>query len=261
MRDAERRPFKINLSGKLTETFIVPSDAGIVSENRELMKKLFADLQQQYPGQRKPAGKSYFWAEVDWELAERFFMEFKFHRQIQDKKTTALDYLRKVSNKYPKVDIAFISLEKPKPGTTPFKISGLDIIYCQERAVGVSAKGDIRETLEEKGYYISNKQRVASREAEFIGLDSAMREQAASADEYYRLMPRPLLMLHALKLVHKKKEEDNVELLLDQVPAIGIGFPGGDYSITVDYVVNKVWVKQLQEESFDSPDEEEDYDN
>jgi len=271
MRDAERRPFKINLSGTLTETFIVPSDTGIVSENQELVKKLFADLQQQYPGQRKPVGNSYFWEAVDWEQAEKFLMEFKFHRQIQDKKTAALDYLRKVSNKYPAVDIAFISLEKPKPSTTDFRISGMDIIYCQERAVGASAKGGIREPLEEKGYYITNKQRVASRGAESIGLDDDLRKKAEAsaeedginiADKYYRQMrPRPLLMLHVVKLVHKIKVENSEELLLDQVPAMGISFPGGDYSITVDYVVNRVWLRQLQEESFDNPDEEEDYDN
>lgn len=271
MRDAERMPFKINLSGTLTETFIVPSDSGIVSENQELMKKLFADLRQQYPAQQKPVGNSYFWEAVDWELAEKFLMEFKFHRQIQDKKTTALDYLRKVSDKYPAVDIAFISLERPKPSTTDFRISGMDVMYCQERAVGASTKGGIREPLEENGYYITNKQRVASRGAESIGLDDALRKKAEEsaeedgmniADKYYRQMrPRPLLMLHVVKLVHKIKEPNREELLLDQVPAMSISFPGGDYSITVDYVVNKVWVKQLQEESFDNPDEEEDYDN
>ena len=82
------------------------------------------------------------------------------------------------------------------------------------------------------------------------------------ADKYYRQMrPRPLLMLHVVKLVHKIKEESREELLLDQVPALGISFPSGDYSITVDCVVNKVWLRQLQEESFDDPDEEEDYDS
>lgn len=271
MRDAERRPFKINLSGTLTETFIVPSDTGIVSENQELMKKFFADLQQHYPSRQKPVGNSFFWTEVDWEQAERFLMEFKFHRQILDKKTAALDYLRKVSDKYPTVDIAFVSLEKPKPGTTGFQITGTDVMYCQERAVGVSPKGSIREPLEETGYYVTNKQRVASRGAESIGLDNDLRKKAEAtaeedgmniADKYYRLMrPRPLLMLHMVKLVHKIKEKNIEELLLDQVPAMGISFPGGDYSITVDYVVNKVWMKQMQEESFDDPDEEDDYDN
>lgn len=271
MRDAERRPFKINLSGTLTETFIVPSDADILRENRELMKKLYADLQQQYSHQQQNIGNAYFWEAVDWVQTEKFLMEFKFHRQILDKKTAALDYLRKVSDKYPAVDIAFISLGKSKPNTTDFQISTTDVLCCQERAVGVSAKGGIRDPLEEKGYYITNKQRVASRGAEAVGLNDDLKKQAEAlaaddganiADKYYRqIRPRPLLMLHVLKLVHKIKEENREEFLLDQVPAIGISFPGGDYSITVDYVVNKVWLRQLQEESFDDPDEEDDYDN
>ena len=236
MRDAERRPFKISLSGKLTETFIVPSDAGIVRENQELMKKLFAELQQQHSHKRIPSGNSYFWEAVGWEQIEKFLMEFRFHRQIQDKKTTALDYLRKVSDKYPTVDIAFISLEKPNPNTTDFRLSEADIIYCQERAVGISEKGGIREPLEEKGYYITNKQRVASRGAEAVGLNDDLKKQAEllaaddganMADKYFRqIRPRPLLMLHAVKLVHKIKEANSEKLLLDQVPAMSISFPG-----------------------------------
>lgn len=271
MRDAERRPFRINLSGTLTETFVVPSDAGIVSENQELMKKLFAGLQQQYREQRQPVGNSYFWADVDWEQAEKFLMEFRFHRQIQNKKTAALEYLRKVSDKYPTVDIAFVSLEKPKPSTTDFQISNTDVMYCQERAVGVSSTGSIREPLEEAGYYVTNKQRVASRGAESIGLGDDLRKKAEAtaeedgmniADKYYRQMrPRPLLMLHMVKLVHRIKEKNLEEPLMDQVPAMGISFPGGDYSVTVDYVVNKVWLKQMEEESFENPDEDQDYDS
>ena len=270
MRNAELRPFKINLSGKLTETYIIPSDPDILRENQELMRKFFSDLQQ-YPDQQKRIGNSYFWEAINWEQAEKFLMEFKFHRQIQDKKTAVLDYLRKVSDKYPAVDIAFISLEKRKPDHTDFRISSRDIIYCQERAVGTSANKDIREPLGGKGYYVGKKQRIAGPGQEFIGLDDDLRKKAEEsstrkggmniADERYRLMPRPLLMLHLLKLVHKIKEEDKEELLLNQVPALGISFPGGDYSITVDYVVNKVWLRQLQEESFDDPDEEEDYDS
>lgn len=270
MRDAERRPFRINLSGTLTETFVVPSDAGIASENQELMKKLFAELQQQYPEQRQPVGNSYFWADIDWEQAEKFLMEFRFHRQIQNKKIATLDYLRKVSDKYPTVDIAFISLRQ-KPGTTGFQISNTDMMYCQERAVGVSSTGSIREPLEEAGYYVTNKQRVASRGAESIGLDDDLRKKAEAtaeedgmniADKYYRQMrPRPLLMLHVVKLVHRIKEKNLEEPLMDQVPAMGISFPGGDYSVTVDYVVNKVWLKQMEEESFENPDEDQDYDS
>lgn len=271
MRDAERKPYKINLSGTLTETFIVPSDPAIVSQNQELMRKLFSSLEQQYSGRKKNFGKSHFWEAVDWERAEEFLMEFKFHQQIQAKKNAALDYLRKVSVKYPAVDISFISLDKSKVSSTAFRISGAEILYCQERAVGTSATGGIKEPIEEKGFFITNKQRVASRGAESIGLNDILQEQAEAsakedglnvADKYYRLVrPRPLVMLHVLNLVHKIKNENREELLLDQVPAMGISFPGGDYSITVDYVVNRIWLKQLQEEAFDNPDDEEDYDS
>lgn len=81
------------------------------------------------------------------------------------------------------------------------------------------------------------------------------------ADKHYRFVRRrPLLMLHALKLVHNPNKETAAQELLDQVPAIGIAFPDGDYTTTVPYVVNKVWLKQIQEEHYDNPDEDDDYD-
>lgn len=132
-------------------------------------------------------------------------------------------------------------------------------------------KTEIKQPPEENGYYVTSKQRVASRGAESIGLNTDQRMEAEerareenegnTADKHYRFVRRrPLLMLHALKLVHKPDKEAAPQELLDQVPAIGIAFPDGDYTTTVPYVVNRVWLQQMQQESYDKPDEEDDYD-
>lgn len=123
---------------------------------------------------------------------------------------------------------------------------------------------------EESGYF-TNRQRVASRGSEAVGLNDAQRKEAEDsarennvniADKHYRYARRrPLLMLHVLNLVHKPDEDSVSKKLIDQVPAIGIAFPGGDFSTTVDYVVNRVWLNQMQQESFDNPDDEDDYDS
>ena len=67
-------------------------------------------------------------------------------------------------------------------------------------------------------------------------------------------------MLHALTLAYKPDKDSSPQVFLDQVPAIGIAFPGGDFTTTVDYVVNRVWLNQMQQENFDNPDDEDDYD-
>ena len=45
----------------------------------------------------------------------------------------------------------------------------------------------------------------------------------------------------------------------DEHSAFGVSFPYGDYSTTINVVVNKVWLQQMQGYG-DDPDEEEDYD-
>jgi hypothetical protein len=43
------------------------------------------------------------------------------------------------------------------------------------------------------------------------------------------------------------------------IAAFGVSFPYGDYSTTINVVVNRVWLQQMQGYG-DDPDEEEDYD-
>ena len=67
-------------------------------------------------------------------------------------------------------------------------------------------------------------------------------------------------MVHALDLIYRPAKDAKPEQLVSQVPAIGVAFPDGDYDRTVAYVVNKVWLQLHKQESFDNPDEEDDYD-
>ena len=277
MRDAETRPLLINLSGTLTETHIVPSAADITCQNQQLFKELYATLSERYSQNIQRIDGSFFWQSVNWEIADDLLFKYRFHRQLQGNKLSACDYLRKISHKYPEIDVAFISLSLKKESAeqSKFYLSADDYIICQERSVATRSGSDenkeIKQPPEENGYYVSSKQRVASRGAEDIGLNTDQRREAEerargenkgnTADKHYRFVRRrPLLMLHALKLIHKPNKETAAQELLDQVPAIGIAFPDGDYTTTVPYVVNKVWLQQMQQESYDKPDEEDDYD-
>jgi len=60
-----------------------------------------------------------------------------------------------------------------------------------------------------------------------------------------------LLMIHSL--------EPKGDAVTGPIAAFGMSFPYGDYSTTINVVVNKVWLQQMQG-YVDDPDEEEDYD-
>lgn len=275
MRDTETRPLQISFNGKLIETHIVPAAENITAQNQTLLRELYALLESRLPRSKQYVDGTIFWQAVSWEIIDDFLSKYRFHRVMQSGKISAIDYLRKISGKYPEVDVAFISLKKEVPGQSRFQLSDNEYILCQVRTV-VSrlepdgSKKEPKMPTEEKGYF-TNKQRVASRGSESVGLDDeqineakdlARKEDSVNiADKHYRhARRRPLLMLHALNLVHKPDEDSAPMPLMDQVPAIGIAFPGGDFTTTVDYVVNKVWLNQMQQESFDNPDDEDDYD-
>lgn len=261
MGDAEKIKFKTNLSGQLVETHALPSDEEITEQNRHLIGGLFDKLNKQYPDHFKehdeiPGPKAYYWNKVGWEILERFLNQFRFHKQIQYKRDSVLAYLRKISNRYPNVDIAFMSLVNPKKsyliGDDERKIA------CQERSVATS-NGEPKKTDREDGWFVTNKQRVASRWAERVGLSEDKQKEAEepqggkdqTADHHYRnVRPRPLLMVHILNLKNKDS------FLSCNVPAIGVSFPSGDYSESAEYVVNSIYLKQ---DMYDFPDEEDDY--
>lgn len=275
MRDTETRPLQISFNGKLIETHIVPAAEDITAQNQALLRELYALLESRLPRSKQDIDGTIFWQAVSWEIINDFLSKYRFHRVMQSDKISALDYLRKISGKYPEVDVAFISLKKEVPGQSRFQLSDNEYILCQVRTVVSSlvpdgSKKEPKMPTEEKGYF-TNKQRVASRGSESVGLDDeqineakdfARKEDSVNiADKHYRhARRRPLLMLHTLNLVHKPDEDSAPLPLMDQVPAVGIAFPGGDFTTTVDYVVNKVWLNQMQQESFDNPDDEDDYD-
>jgi hypothetical protein len=75
--------------------------------------------------------------------------------------------------------------------------------------------------------------------------------------DYTNARGKPLLTLHLLNLVDKNKGNTSV---ISIVPALSVSFPNSDDVRTVEYIVNPVWLKQFEENQYDSPDEEDDYD-
>jgi hypothetical protein len=268
MRHAKKIKIAQNYSGKLVETHVLPTNQSTNESNSAAVRKLFQKLSAE--GICKPIDepiKAYFWSGVSSSIIENFLNDFKFHKELEYKRDLVLKYLHKISEKYPLSDIAFISLKKLGNTASKFELDSDNYIVCQERSIAMRDE-KVKVPSGELGFY-TRKERVASRGTEAVGLSTEQIDEVKKSSEkknisdlYYRnIRKKPLLMIHALRLV--VSSDEHTETREDRIPAVGISFPGGDFfsAVEIEIMANSVFIKQLEEESFDDPDEEDDYDN
>lgn len=247
MRNGEKITVKQNFSGKLVESYILPVDEEIHSANRSLISEYWKSGFGKGDASIKPVEKGWFIEDAPTDTIEDFLLAFRTHPEFVEKRSAAVNYLKSISDKYKNADVLFISVsndkEQPECGIFGF----------QERGSATN-KGT---------FWRLSKDRVASRGDEKLGLSEPQKKEAEElakdknpSDFHYRsVRKKPLLMLHTLNL---GKEEPNLQ---KNVPAFGISFPPGDYSEGIEVVANPVWVKQIHgDDSFDLPDQEEDFD-
>src|SRR5690606_25263150 len=115
------------------------------------------------------------------------------------------------------------------------------------------------------GWYIGKKNRVAGTTIFDIGLsDAQIRQVRHDVENDGRKTPmyrdfanvrnKPIIFIHLLTLTNGD------ENILDNVPALSISFPNSKEFRTVRYVVGPVWLKQFEQDQYDSVEEEDDYD-
>jgi hypothetical protein len=247
MRAAEEVVVEQSLSGRLRESYIVSIDAEVNRRNFDLITEYWKNG---FGGKRaQDTGKGYVLKDVNIEEITDFLAGFECHSTFAGQKSNALSYLERIAPKYQNADVLLISPPDGSGDAHPFRLRS------QERAVG---KGQPVGTS-----WHLNKDRVASRGDEKLGLSEVQRREAeelargedgqgAVSDTHYRLVrKKPLLMLHSLA-----PKGGGVP---GPIAAFGLSFPDGDYLTTVKIVVNKVWLQQMQGPA-DNPDDEEDYD-
>ncbi len=242
MRNGEKLTLNQNYSGDLKESYLLPFDESINSENRDLIKSYWDSKFDN--NDLEPTKKGWIIKDVSTFKVIEFLRCFRVHESFI-MKYWAISYLEKVSAKYEKSDVLFISNNNEQPSTK-------SILGAQIRDKGVK-NGDSFWRL--SGY------RVASRGDEKLGLSDDQLEAARASvkssetfsDHHYRKQrKKPLLMIH---LINVRGEDGSGQ---DFVPAYGISFPFGDYSKGVEVVANKVWLDQFYGEIDDLPDDEED---
>ncbi|MBB2156536.1 Z1 domain-containing protein [Gluconacetobacter diazotrophicus] len=247
MRSGQEVTVEQSFSGRLRESYVVSTDSDVNARNFDLIAEHWRGGFGGRP--EEDTGKGLIFRDVPISAVEGFLTRFETHSTFAGIKSDAMSYLERIAEKRPLADVLLIS-----PGGAPGD-GGPFTLRNQVRVVGKDQPNGTAWRL--------NKDRVASRGDEKLGLDDAQRKEAevlassedgtgAVSDTHYRMVRnRPLLMIHSL--------EPRDGAVAGPIAAFGVSFPYGDYSTTINVVVNKVWLQQMQGYG-DDPDEEEDYD-
>lgn len=244
MRAGKQVTMQQSFSGRLRETSSVSIDPELNARNFALFSEYW---QNAFGGAlSKDTGKGLIFYDVKLVVLEDFLRRYDFHANQTGLRSDLLAYLELIRDRHPNVDVLLIS---PEGGTGGAQFA----LRNQDRAVG-------KDRLEGSIWKL-NKDRVASRGDEKLGLSAAEKKAAetlaeskvkggAVSDTHYReVRNKPLLMLHSL---HPKSEDVN-----GPIAAFGISFPFEKDIPTIDVVVNKIWLQQMQAiEDVDTDDEE-----
>lgn len=249
MRSGQEVTVEQSFSGRLQESYIVSTNPDVNARNFALIADHWASGFGGRP--EEPTGKGVIFRDVPVGVIDDFLTNFECHSTFAGVKSHVVSYLERIATKHPLADILLISPSGGSGGENPFTLRN------QVRAVGKEQPDGTSWRL--------NKDRVASRGDEKLGLSpeqqaaaealAASRDnRAAPSDTHYReIRNKPLLMIHSL-------EPHGDRSVNGPIAAFGVSFPCGDYSTTINVVVNKVWLQQMVGYA-DDPAEEEDQDD
>jgi len=234
--------FTVNyaFSNRLVESYLLSTDETVNHKNEVLITEYWKDG---FGGKvEEPTGKGWMFRDVNVEIIEEFLNGFRTHTAFVDLKSAVISCLSALAEKHPHGDVLLISKDSNNHADS-------FLLGAQER----SSSGWDGDS------WRLNKQRVASRGDEKLGLNEAQRKLAAAeagkepSDTHFRqVRNKPLLMIHILE---PKGMEGK------RVPAFGVSFPPGYYDTVVKVVANKVWIEKMYGPlTDDRPDDEEDYD-
>ena len=249
MRSAEKRGVKMNFSGSIKETVILPID---VRTNDINYKQIQAQLKSGFSlGNEAIIKNTKGWHinNVPSEDIINFLKEFKVHPVCEHNKAAIIKYYQKMAKEYSTSDVSFISSNE-KDGIFNKEFD----LRRQRRSTGEFRKIDPNTEV----YYKLSRNRLASKGDEKHGLTNTQIDEAKNlhqkecpeksmSDNYYRrVRNKPLLMLHHLEL----KERNQKIYTAESVSGFGVSFPYGHYEKPVEVVVNKVWMDIMHGNDF-----------
>lgn len=266
----EKVVVSIGLGNQFVETAILKREKTVLAKNLDAARRLAAAIEKS--GKRlSEADKvktGWLMREVPVALIKEFLLGFDNHpgALITDPGPIRRFIADREADELRSWDVLFASLANESAESVIDNSLGIPI-RCQMRTAGTKSDSS---TLR-----ITNKQRVASRGVEKTGIPDSEAERAESRyraeypnletkrinypDRIYRVVrPRPLLIVHLLKVDFKDNKTDS----LVPVTAWSISFPPTrTEEKRVQYVVNTTWLREnygndLADDDMENDDEE-----
>ena len=253
------RPIKVQvgLSDRFIETFLLRRDPESLEANRVAAKQfaLVTGIATQGYDSKWRGHSGRFVSGIPVSAVFAFIASFRAHDQaLMSDGGPVLDYIgRRKNAELKKWDVLFASIRRPTAKTLMFGEFGYDLA-CQRRRLG-QRSGD-------QALWVSDRQRVAARGVECVGLS---RQQMEAVERKYRkqrnlrgrrvinypdriyraVRNKPLLVVHMLAIGNRDQDLSQS----NPVVAWSISFPkSDDQEETVEYIVNTTWFRERYKE-------------
>lgn len=240
MRTAQTLTIRLDLSGRLIESYALDITQPNRQNNWNLFKSFVADLPNKVVNDLNEQ-KNYEWNNVPQDKIVDFIKEFSNHPASQmTVPKPILSYLQQSKNLYPKWDVVLVNIEKSKREE---HIAGIPV-GVQRRSCPTQKNDTYIE--------VSKRRRVGNNRTERAGMSD---EEVRKALKRYRKdnilvdipgrllrleRSRPLLMLHVIDAYTNIKDEST--LLENNLFAYGISFPKSNVHIEpVEFAVNTTY--------------------
>lgn len=261
-RNKSRRGQKFEVSksfsGELKELYLLTKNVDIQASNYNLFEELWKNLKSKNKESNLTLRSADVFKNVNTEDIFDFLLRFESGFKSETVSfgfNNAINYLEKIKNKYPKMDVSFIT-----KGIIDSEIESFGQINMIERTV-----------FEDGGVYKLNKARIGSQQDEKHGLSQDIIDaETCIAEEdlinsgknkinkaviYRKSRNKPLLMLYLIKPNPKEdvsaREDNNQKFIFNPygIPTLALSFPFGDTGTRVTILANTVYDQNQIDES------------
>lgn len=272
MGTGKKLVLRIGLGNSFIETAILRASPAAIDANRKAAMRLASALKAlgHDPAQADPVRGGFLVQAVPWQPIVDFIREFRNSEGsfLTEPGPVARYIEDRTDGELAQWDVLLASVKPDDKKTDNTEILGR-LIHCQQRTMGSRSN--------DQAIRVTNKQRVASRGIERTGLrqediaaleaaylteHAEARKRAEKGDQpnypdhiYRRARPRPLLIVHLLKMNQPEGKPRPDWLPTEPIVAWSISFPDTSKpEAKVEYVVGSVWLAENMPDDRDDDD-------
>lgn len=239
--------FEMRLDGLEKETTWLSKDEEILENNLISIKDLIKKLNNFYSHTHELKKNKNIWKDVNRQLVIDFLNSFQVYTNNPFYITSKMpiDFIKQYASD---IDIKWDIVLAAGSGKKSSQIDGIQIYK------------EIRKITDKSDYYEINKRQISSESIEqIVFTKEELKELGSKKRKDLRAnMKKPLLVLHIIESKYLDEHNEN-KILVDNLAAFGISFPGGvnSGSKVIRHKINSVYVQQIIKDM----SEESDYDD